>query len=305
MKQFLRDYLTFNKRERNGLFVLVTLLATMLVYLNVSHLFYYPETVDFTEFEKEIDEFMVAHQKMDDSLESAALSAYTVYSKSAIEVNKGLKHKLFDFNPNLLSPEGWKNLGFTARQVQAINNYQAKGGVFRSKKDVQKMYVISEEKYQSLEPHIKIPVDKKIRYSSKMVSEKPLELVELNAADSIQLVSIKGIGGFYAKQILKYRKTLGGFIYKEQLLEVWKFDSLKLQSIYDKITVDIAKVKKININTFTAKEIKHPYLSWNVVNVICNYRSKHGNFETVPGIKNTGLVDEALYRKVSPYLVVN
>jgi len=57
MKQFIRDYLTFNKRERNGLFVLLSIIAVLIIYLNVSEQFITAPKVDFTKFESEIKQF--------------------------------------------------------------------------------------------------------------------------------------------------------------------------------------------------------------------------------------------------------
>ena len=60
----------------------------------------------------------------------------------------------------------------------------------------------------------------------------------------------------------------------------------------------------ININSCTAKELKHPYLNWNTVNGIISYRSKHGKFKTIDDIKKTDLVDEETYRKIASYLTI-
>ena len=46
------------------------------------------------------------------------------------------------------------------------------------------------------------------------------QLIELNQADSLQLISIKGIGPFYSKQIIKYRKQLGEFLNYNQFSEI-------------------------------------------------------------------------------------
>ena len=46
------------------------------------------------------------------------------------------------------------------------------------------------------------------------------KLIELNQADSLELLSIKVVGPFYAKQILKYRNELGGFISYKQFAEI-------------------------------------------------------------------------------------
>lgn len=301
MKQFLRDYLTFNKRERNGLFVLIGIILLMILYLTISHLFIRPETVDFTQFEKEIE---LANASVELSKESGITFGKPMATEGS-EAFETSPVERFVFDPNTITATAWKRLGLTDKQITSINNYQAKGGKFRKKEDVKKMYCLPEKQYMSLAPYIQIPEDKKVFSNFEIAKPKsPNALVEINSADSAQLVSLNGIGAFYAKAFIKYRNLLGGFVAKEQLMEVWKFDSLKLESIKNKITLDVSRIKKININSCTAAELKHPYLKWNAVNAICNYRSKHGNYTRVEEIKNTDLVDAITYRKIAPYLTV-
>jgi competence protein ComEA len=51
-------------------------------------------------------------------------------------------------------------------------------------------------------------------------SEPVFTPVELNSADSTDLVELYGIGPVFANRILKYRDLLGGFYSVNQLLEV-------------------------------------------------------------------------------------
>ena len=54
-------------------------------------------------------------------------------------------------------------MGFTPKQAKSIKNYEAKGGKFRNKADVKKMYAISDIEYQIIEPYILIPEEEKPR----------------------------------------------------------------------------------------------------------------------------------------------
>jgi competence protein ComEA len=316
MKQIIRDYLTFNKRERNGVFVLISIIILMLVYLNISEKFYRVKNIDFTEFRREAD-------SMNSFLKRSQSQLLENESSSEIkESSAQIKSERFHFNPNNLPELGWKRLGLTEKQIKTIKNYEAKGGRFKKKEDLKKMYCIKPEQYASLEPFIQIPDASSVFENGKVVSDKSLTrnenhqnnnvmpvgrkndggVVELNAADSAILTTIKGIGAFYAKTIIKYRNSLGGFHSKEQLLEVWKFDSEKYAAIEKFVSVDPSKIKKININTCEAEQLKIPYLKWNMANAIVNYRKHHGSFKTIDDIKQTDLVDEETLRKIAPYL---
>ena len=300
MKQFIRNYFTFNKRERNGIAVLIGIITLQLLYLTFSHYFIKPEVVDFTAFEQQVQVIETASKK---EKATTNFNAPVVDAHISAVNNDVSEVILFKFDPNNLPEQKWKRLGFSEKQIRSIKNYENKGGKFFTKEDVRKMYCISSKQYAALQPYIHIP-DRKSKSVTTAYTNPPRVIVELNTADSNQLEQLKGIGAFYAKSIIKLRNSLGGFIHKDQLLELWKFDEEKLKSIQENITIDVSKVKKKNINTFASKDLKHPYLSWNQVNAIVNYRNKHGNYKAVDEIKNTDVIDEETYRKIVAYLTI-
>lgn len=320
MKQFIRDYLTFNKRERNGIAILLLIIAALLIYLSISDKFIKNSQTDFTEFEKQIASFDSALLATNISIANA--DSLQTDSTTTTNITAPTTPEYFAFNPNKLPPQDWQRLGLTDKQIQTIKNYESKGGQFRTKEDVKKMYCITPEQYQQLEPYIQIPPREYNNYStqqprtknSKSETENPelrttnsqlrTIIVELNSADSAYLTKIKGIGAFYAKAIIKYREQLGGYAFKEQLMEIWKFDQEKFDAIKHQIIVDESEVKKLNINTFTAAQLKHPYISWNVATAIENYRKLHGNYKTLEEIKKTDLVDDKTFRKLVYYLTL-
>lgn len=315
MKQFIRDYLTFNKRERNGIVILISIILLLLIYLNISDKFIRPEKVDFSKFENEIIAFN-EQAEISDSLTKQGAS----FADNKTEINNASSTvpQYFTFNPNNLDVENWKKLGLNDKQIRTIKNYEAKGGQFRTKEDVKKMYCIKAEQYAQLEPYINIPSKPTPNYQPRTTNytqptnnsqprttnSKLSTIVELNSADSAYLTKVKGIGAFYAKAIIKYRQQLGGFAFKEQLMEIWKFDQEKFNAVKDYIIVDESEIKKININTCTSEQLKHPYISWNIANAIVNYRKQHGKYKKIEEIKNTDLVDDETYRKIVVYLTL-
>jgi competence ComEA-like helix-hairpin-helix protein len=65
------------------------------------------------------------------------------------------------------------------------------------------------------------------------------------------------------------------------------------------------ELKKININTATKDEMKiHPYIRWNLANVIVAYRDQHGSFNSVDDLKKITLISEEIFGKILPYLTV-
>lgn len=149
----------------------------------------------------------------------------------------------FRFDPNSVSLEDLCRLGFTPKQAQSIDNYRKKGGRFRRKSDFAKSYVVSDSIYRRLEPFIDIP------------------LTDLNLADSSALDALPGIGGWYASKIIEYRNALGGYSYKEQLMDIQRFDEEKYEALEDLITVSPEHQTPYPLWTLPADSLRlHPYI---------------------------------------------
>lgn len=146
-------------------------------------------------------------------------SAHTARAQ-AVRTNAPYRRvESFSFDPNTVSVEDLCRLGFSVRQAESIDNYRKKGGVFRRKDDFARSYVVADSVYRRLEPFIDIP------------------LVDLNEAGIEELDALPGIGEWYAKKIVEYRNELHGYSFKEQLLDIYKFDRQKFDGLSDLIIV--------------------------------------------------------------------
>lgn len=294
MRKIIREYLIFNRRERNGIIVLLSIIIIEIIYLNFSYLLYTPPSIDYTVFETELKKMEEQH---------SAKHTINASHNRVIEAEVA-PVQYFSFNPNDLSVEEWRRLGLTSRQIQTIKNYEAKGGKFYKKSDLQKIYGISASQYQQLKKYIDIPESQSNNIITNVVSKKNTKLVELNVADSMQLIAIQGIGPYFARTILYYRKQLSGFYSKQQLLEIPQITPEKFSQIEKYFSVDTNQITKININTCTDKQLKHPYLKWSQVNTIIKYRNKHGYYRDIDDIKNTSVIDDSTYNKIIHYLTL-
>ncbi len=135
--------------------------------------------------------------------------------------------------------------------------------------------------------------------SSKVLVQKS---VNLNSADTTELKSLPGIGSFFAKNIVDYKNKLGGFIEKEQLLEVYAFDTTRLSNIENFIVIDTIELRKVNVNTDDFKTIlRHPYIEYEDVKKIVNYRESKGmikNWEQYLKVVGRNDVDERLEKYI-------
>lgn len=178
--------------------------------------------------------------------EAETVRRYAGHSPRARAVRDNVPRKTvetFRFDPNTVSVEDLCRLGFSPKQAQAIDNYRQKGGRFRRKEDFAKSYVVADSVFRRLESFIDIP------------------LVDLNVADSAAFDALPGIGGWFATKMVEHRKALGGYSYKEQLMDIYRFDQEKFDGLKDLITVSQENAVPYPLWTLPADSLRaHPYI---------------------------------------------
>lgn len=222
------------------------------------------------------------------------------------EKNRGLTP--FPFNPNTIDSLQIIKLGLPKWVAKNMLKYRRRGGIIRTSEAFAKIYGMKPEWAAELTPFLILPDKKKYiagSYVSKPQVSTPITLIDLNVADSFSLLKVKGIGAYTAGQIVRYRKSLGGFYSKEQLLEINKMDTLRFKQIQGQVVLNTDLVKKININKVDIYTLSlHPYLSKIQATLIINYRLQHGNFKNLEDViyaVNKPL-DKKACMKMEPYL---
>ena len=188
----------------------------------------------------------------------------------------------FRFNPNVVSVNDLRRLGFSLKQAESIDNYRKKGGRFRRKEDFAKSYVVADSVYRRLEKFIDIP------------------LLDINRADSAEFDALPGIGGYFAAKMVEYRSRLGGYSCKEQLMEIYHLDNEKYSRFSDLITV--GESRPFRLWTMPADSLRlHPYIrNWKTANAIVLYRDNNPReLWTVEGLRNAGILDDAAAVRLS------
>lgn len=180
----------------------------------------------------------------------------------------------FRFDPNTVSVEDLRRLGFSQKQAQSIDNYRHKGGRFRRPADFAKSFVVADSVYKRLEPYIDIP------------------LLDINQADSLALLALPGIGPYFAGKMVNYRERLGGYSTVEQLLDIYHFDQAKLDGLRDLITC--SQPRPYALWTLPEEELaRHPHISRAEAHGIVLYRQHNGPSAcTVEGLRNAGVLSE-------------
>ena len=128
-------------------------------------------------------------------------------------------------------------------------------------------------------------------------------LVNLNISDSLGLREISGIGPVLSRRIVKYRYMLGGFVRKEQLLEVYGISSDNYEQISRQVYIDTAAIRYIGLNTAGYETLsRHPYLDDYQVRAIISYRDINGRFLHTGQLLEENLLPEQTYSRVKDYL---
>lgn len=306
-KERLKELLHVHRSERRGATLLIVLLSLFMAWVVYEQWLRVPPPYDVEAIRAKVDRWIAARR--DTSVAIASLP------------------EPFPFDPNLLEREEWLALGLSPRQVDGIDRYRSKGGRFRSKRDLARMYTIPPEQYQRLEPFILLPDSappkkqferragpRYPRYEERSKEAPgterkwaPRALVEVNTADTIALVELPGIGPAFARGIVKFRDRLGGYYQLDQLAEVYvlKDKPEAVEQIKKLLVVDTLMVVRIPINTCAVEELAaHPYAGWKIAKPLIAYRKQHGPFLSVADIRGCAVVDEAVFRKLAPYLTV-
>lgn len=206
---------------------------------------------------EEVSVKMEPEVESDTTVSKGRVSPLRVAAKGYPREPRQVERKVesFPFDPNTVTLEELMRLGLTANQASSIDNYRRKGGRFREKQDFAKMYVVTDTLFRRLEPFIEIPK------------------VELNGADSAALLSLRGIGPYFAGRILSYRRRTGGFYSVEQLLEIDRFDSEKLESLRPQVTIDTGGIERLDLwNEKQERLSRHPYIGPRAANAIARFK---------------------------------
>ncbi|MDD2424840.1 MAG: helix-hairpin-helix domain-containing protein [Bacteroidales bacterium] len=128
-------------------------------------------------------------------------------------------------------------------------------------------------------------------------------IIQLNTTDSAELVSLPGIGPYYAKKILEYRDLLGGFASREQLMEIRGIDRERYDLIADKVSADTTLVKKTDLRDVTYEQLaRNPYVGGYLARSIIRFREQNIGFPTdLNSLLSASIIKKELYKILKYY----
>ncbi|WP_318848168.1 helix-hairpin-helix domain-containing protein [Chryseobacterium sp. JV558] len=180
------------------------------------------------------------------------------------EKNNTVKTKIqyHSFDPNQLDMEGWKAFGFSEKQAVTIINYRDRNlrGSFKSPEDLQKCFVISAEKFQEMKPYIKL--------QEKQQEKTDFSKTDLNVITFRQLIEF-GLDERSAGSIIGFRKKLGGFVNKQQILSTYNIDQELVQKLISTAPLNTSEVPRYSLVDAPEEWLKnHPYFKYSADKII-------------------------------------
>ncbi|SHJ96738.1 DNA uptake protein ComE [Reichenbachiella agariperforans] len=310
---YFRRYFGFSSTEIRGLFVLV---PTMLFALFIPQI-YKSYLLANTEHGAAQDEEQLrvwADELRNQIVVTQEVEEFPIYAKH--------------FDPNLIRTDQWIKMGFTGSIAERIKKYLTKGGVFKKKEDVLKIYGINRRLVKAYFDYMYFlpPEKRRIRQVYKptvtyaapapapveTISQPPTvlrvepETYELNTADTTELKTIRGIGSFWAKSVVTSREELGGFVDRMQVYEINYMPDSVADLIIDHTTFEPSAIRQLNINTLEIDQLrKHPYINYKLANAIVKYRKQHGEYEEIEDLKKIVILKDSVYQKIFPYLIIS
>ena len=317
-RAWLADYFHFSVRERWAVLILVGLallvkglpnwLPVVLPALAVDH----PPVIDSAQVQHLLAPGAANESRM-------AVASHPVERRSH-------PAELFLFDPNTISVEAWMKLGLDQRTAERIGRYRQKGGWFRRPADIRKIYGLSPELADKLQPFVRLseaasgsgrlpvyvaryeraPMDAPQPWARRPTDfkSKPRQrpMVHINLADSTEWEALPGIGAVLAGRIVRFREKLGGFHAPAQLLDVFGLRDSTYQLIAPLLLADNLQWKRISINQASEAELSaHPYFRWKLARLIVAYRTAHGPFLQVEELKDIQLITDEVFEKMAPY----
>ncbi len=294
MKNFIKEYFNFSKREQNGMLVLFAILlvligANIFVSVHKSN-----QKVDFSDFETEIDSFLVYQQThFDDS-------------------------ELFAFDPNTATREDLLRLGLSPKSVNGIMNYRDKGYKFYKPEDIMRIRTLKPEEYETIKDYIVIEKssygnnrqhNRDYSYPDEDRNESQLFDFDPNTATKEELERL-GFKTWQAENIVKYRSKGGRFKQPSDIAKMHGIDKdfaeklmpyIKIESQSQTASYDVL----VNINTATETDFqKLKGIGEAYSRRIVAYREKLGGFVSVEQLREVyGMTDE-LYNSISANLKI-
>lgn len=294
-----RDWFVFSRQDQRAIILLSSLIVATLLFLWGKSVWYHPD------------------MEVDPVADSIALQLLSPTVEEPI-----VRVAPHAFNPNTADSLELLTVGLPPYVVRNVLRYRRAGGQFRRPDDLSRIYGLHDTVYAQVRPYIAIPAEPRtvpskttsprrdvkptdtVRrehpYASYMRAKfNPGERVDVNKADTAELMRIPGIGPVYAKMIVDYRHRLGGYQSVEQLREL---DVLP-HNLTDWVYVGEAPIPTLRVNALSLTQLRsHPYLTFYQAKAIVDLRKREGDIRSLRQLLFLDEFTETDIKRLAPYL---
>jgi DNA uptake protein ComE-like DNA-binding protein len=289
--KFFKSHFLYSKRQRNGIFFLLLII----VGLQIMYVF-----EDFSLEDEEINTAEI------DSFKKQLDSLYVAKIESK-------RPNIFPFNPSFLTDFKGVQLGMSTQEIDRVVQHRTAGKYINSDAKFQEISKISDSLLAVISPYFKFPdwvLQEKVPINKVAIGKKQTKSKgviikrNLNQVSADGLISIYGVGKVLANRIVKYRTSIKGFMFNDQLADVYGLKPEVAERILLKYTVlEKPTIKKVNVNIATFKEVLHlPYIDYELTKRIFNYRDEVAEIQSLEELKNIEGFPLDLFDRIAVYL---
>lgn len=295
IKPSLRDYFYFTKTERLGIVVLSSVLVLLLLSPVIHRL------ITSSHIEEDMPTIN-SIERISTENEVNEIPESTV--------------NLFFFDPNTATESELILLGIPPKTAANIEKYRLKGGVFKKKEDLARIYTLKEADYLRLLPWIRFPSISKqpneTPTTTNTVEESKITMFNPNTATEEQLKQV-GLPSKTRAAWINYLAKGGSFRKPEDIRKLYILsdaDYLKVTPFLifpsteatHKISTPITPIE-INNATFN-QWISLPGIGSGWAGRILRFREKLGGFSNINQVAETNGLPDSVFQKIAPFLSI-
>ncbi len=302
MKRILKNYLTFTRKERTAVLILLVLISGLLV----APMFYSPTPApprDTRLLQQFLDNAPAGKAEKPLAADADKEIAETEINRSPVS--------LFFFDPNTLAPDQWLRLGIPEKTVRTLVNFRNKGGQFRVPEDLRKIWGLRKADADRLVPYIRIKAQQEGQYTSrfslpareKKARGKTIAVIEVNTATAEEWEALPGIGKVLANRLIKYREKLGGFTSLGQVKKTYGISDSVFVQIEPYLRLQAGNITgnhSLDLNTATVAQLTAVGgIPEAIAKAIVVYRKEYGPFQQITDLKKLVVISDTLFQRLA------
>lgn len=317
----LKDFFYYTRTERIGAITLTSILFLLFLLPYFYSYFTTESFVDFREWKADIAAF-------ENGLSQKQLATHSTkkntknWNMDATRGQKTSSKKLNpkNFNPNTVDAVDLESMGLPIKTIKSILNYRAKGGQFKDKESLEKIYTLSQTHYQQLYPFIQLKTRAALIAQKKDIStpkSKPLPPAfefDPNTATGENFEAL-GLANNTIRSILNYREKGGQFRTVEDFKKIYTLPDSVYEHLKEHVKIiqkphyipkkqyAVKTYRKIDINTASLEDFQQfRGIGPSYAKRILKMRESLGGFLNVKQVGELYKLPDSTFQLMLPHL---